>query len=440
MSISSLYCKIERQLQLTIEVRIILRYTTETVAKYWDNSNYRIFIFKMDTNGNLIIISSNDSNSNLYGWSLSSIGKSLYDVMDKERADRLHLRYYEWKKSGLNSYIAYFDDVAWETTIEIVNDTMFGIGKKIQDNRLDLLSIEKCELYNRFHIQSEDFIVLTLIIEDESIIIETVDTNFINDFPFFLGKDISSLTFYCSNIIDKGVYNKCVQTKMPAHFVEKYVRNGTTLFFDIMIYPYCNDSKIFVYAKKIDEYIFNNTQKTIDNMHNINPETGHLCICEISYMDKANPYIIGCNNFFKKLIEENNIKLPDILQSAVFQKCTINLSTTAGDLIFQNTLGEAKKFKINVSHLPKNGSHIFIVVLSPEDQYIENINCIFANLSNREKEVLTYVADGLTNRYIANKLSITEGTVKRTIYNGYKKLGVCSRIELLKIVYNQYHV
>lgn len=425
---------------LSLEVRIILRYTTETLAKYWSNSNYRIFIFQMDSSGKLIIISSNDTNSKLYGWSKDSIGKSLYEVMEKERADRLHLRFYEWKKSGLDSYIAYFDEAAWETTIEIVDDTLFGIGQKIEDNKLDSLSIEKVELYNRFHIQSEDFIILTLIMKEESFIVESVDTNFENDFSYFLDKDVSFITFFCSNIIDKDAYHKCIQNKLPVHFVEKYVRDGNTLFFDIMLYPYYGSSKIFVYAKRIDEYQFQTTQKTIDSMYNINPETDYLCVCEISYEDRDNPCIIGCNDHFKKLMEDHTIKLSYIIESTVFQKCTMNFSTTAGDLVFQNKLGKSQKFKINVSHLPKIGKNIFIVVLSPEDQYIENINCLFADLSNREKEVLTYVADGLTNRYIANKLSITEGTVKRTIYNGYKKLGICSRIELLKIVYNQYHV
>lgn len=430
-------CKIVESI---IGVRNILRYTTESFAKYWDDENYRIFIFKMNTSGNLMIISSNDTNSKLYGWTDNCIGKSLYDVMEKERADRLHLRFYEWKKGGQTSYISYFDEIAWETKIEIVHDTLFGIGKKIKDNKLDLLSFEKCESYNHFYIQSEEFLALSLVVKDKAFIIESVDSNFDNDFSSYIGNDISAITFYSSNIIDKHVYHKCIQAKAPIHFTEKYSKDDITQFFDITIYPYLNNSKIFVYAKKIDQHLFENAQKNIRNLHASHPETDYLCVCEISYQENQEPYILGCNHHFKNLMEEHNIKTSHIIHNSTFQNCVTTLSSTAGDLFFLTNSGDSKNFKINVSYLPKMGIDIFIVVLSAEEQTLDHVNCVFEDLSKREKEVLTYVADGLTNRYIANKLNITEGTVKRTIHNGYKKLGISSRIELLKIIYTQHYV
>lgn len=392
----------------------------------------------MNSNDNLIIIASNDANSKLYDWSQNCIGKNLYEVMEKERADRLYLRFYEWKKSGLIAYFAYFEDDphAWETTIEVVNDTLFGIGKKVDDKKIKNLSFEKYEFFNHFDIQPEDYINVILSVKTENLIIESVDTNFVNDFDRFKGKDVSSLTFFCSNIIDKHVYHKAFQTREPVQYVEKYVREGNILYFDVVIYPYINNSKIFIHAKKIDEHLYRKAKKNISNMSGMYPAIDSLSICELSYEDENKPFIIGNNYYFNELIEETNI-LAHIIDTIPFQKCAENLSTTAGDLSFINYLGESKKYRILVSHIPNIGKHIFIVVLTPEEQYINNINDLFSDLSNREKEVITYVADGLTNRYIANKLSITEGTVKRTIYNSYKKLEICSRIELLKMIYHE---
>jgi DNA-binding NarL/FixJ family response regulator/signal transduction histidine kinase len=54
---------------------------------------------------------------------------------------------------------------------------------------------------------------------------------------------------------------------------------------------------------------------------------------------------------------------------------------------------------------------------------------VSGNLSPREVELLTRVASGLTNRQIAHRLGITEGTVKRHLRNIFKKLDVTSRIE-----------
>jgi DNA-binding CsgD family transcriptional regulator len=50
-------------------------------------------------------------------------------------------------------------------------------------------------------------------------------------------------------------------------------------------------------------------------------------------------------------------------------------------------------------------------------------------LSVREREVLALVARALSNRQIAGRLSITEGTVKRHLRNIFAKLGAVSRID-----------
>jgi DNA-binding NarL/FixJ family response regulator len=48
-------------------------------------------------------------------------------------------------------------------------------------------------------------------------------------------------------------------------------------------------------------------------------------------------------------------------------------------------------------------------------------------LSSRERQVLTLVASGKTNRQIAADLAISEHTVARHISNIFNKLGVTSR-------------
>jgi DNA-binding NarL/FixJ family response regulator len=52
-------------------------------------------------------------------------------------------------------------------------------------------------------------------------------------------------------------------------------------------------------------------------------------------------------------------------------------------------------------------------------------------LTPRELEIVRMVAEGLRNKAIADRLSITEGTVKVHLHNIYDKLGVEGRLELV---------
>jgi len=54
-----------------------------------------------------------------------------------------------------------------------------------------------------------------------------------------------------------------------------------------------------------------------------------------------------------------------------------------------------------------------------------------AALTPRETEIVRLVAQGLRNRELAARLSITEGTVKIHLHNIYDKLGVDGRLELV---------
>jgi len=52
-----------------------------------------------------------------------------------------------------------------------------------------------------------------------------------------------------------------------------------------------------------------------------------------------------------------------------------------------------------------------------------------ASLTKRERDVLRLIAKGQTNKMIARKLDISEGTVKVHVKNLLHKLGLRSRVE-----------
>jgi DNA-binding NarL/FixJ family response regulator len=52
-------------------------------------------------------------------------------------------------------------------------------------------------------------------------------------------------------------------------------------------------------------------------------------------------------------------------------------------------------------------------------------------LTAREREIVRMIAQGLRNKAIAERLSISEGTVKIHLHNVYEKLGLDGRLELV---------
>jgi DNA-binding NarL/FixJ family response regulator len=57
-----------------------------------------------------------------------------------------------------------------------------------------------------------------------------------------------------------------------------------------------------------------------------------------------------------------------------------------------------------------------------------------ALLSPREEEISRLVADGLSNREVARTLSISESTVKNSLFHVFEKLGISNRVELARYV------
>jgi len=61
----------------------------------------------------------------------------------------------------------------------------------------------------------------------------------------------------------------------------------------------------------------------------------------------------------------------------------------------------------------------------------------YSPLTPRQQEVLRLVAKGGSNKVIARRLGLTEGTVKRHIYNLCQTLGASNRVEAVELTRQQ---
>ena len=58
-------------------------------------------------------------------------------------------------------------------------------------------------------------------------------------------------------------------------------------------------------------------------------------------------------------------------------------------------------------------------------------------LSDRQKQIVALVCEGLSNKTIAHKLNVAEGTIKSHLHTIYEKLGVQSRYALATALSNR---
>jgi len=59
-------------------------------------------------------------------------------------------------------------------------------------------------------------------------------------------------------------------------------------------------------------------------------------------------------------------------------------------------------------------------------------NSVSYNLSRREQEIISHICKGETDEEISNCLYISRGTLRRHVYNIYRKVNVKSRVQLIK--------
>jgi DNA-binding CsgD family transcriptional regulator len=144
----------------------------------------------------------------------------------------------------------------------------------------------------------------------------------------------------------------------------------------------------------------------------------------------GSPVLEGFNRSCEALLRQG-FSVAELLQSGVVMKsfrsgvpCTGQAQLNCG--------------VYDVSVLPvlrENGGKRMMVTIVPSQEAVQEAPAALSrNLTPREQETLSLAAQGYPNRYIAHRMEISEGTVKKLLYNGYQKLGISSRVELCRML------
>ena len=89
-------------------------------------------------------------------------------------------------------------------------------------------------------------------------------------------------------------------------------------------------------------------------------------------------------------------------------------------------------FATRISFLPSQGDEN-LKGTSPSSYLHDTSQLSKYPVTPREREIIELILHGETNRVIAEKLFISESTVKKHINNVFRKLGITNRWGLLKL-------
>ncbi len=156
--------------------------------------------------------------------------------------------------------------------------------------------------------------------------------------------------------------------------------------------------------------------------------------CAFSCKDANNIQLSRANNNFLALSEDDKHLIFTITHSSVFLYTMEELHSSCGEI---ECLLSGKKCKFVLSCLPLISSGriemIYVSIMRIDKRFYSERNGL-DKLTPREREITLLAAEGFSNRYIARQLNISEGTVKKNLYNSYKKLKISSRFDAAKMI------
>lgn len=240
---------------------------------------------------------------------------------------------------------------------------------------------------------------------------------------------------------------QCIKTGYPInrqllyHCTENDNENFFTpedgiFFLNITFVPNLNKSSLSCscYARDVSKkthHITNGEELLLEYDTLFNSSTNAIAICTV-----ADNYELKMEKYNKRMEVFLN-RFPDLLVNLIESNdnfiSIINERTPFETLMTLNVRGDPYHIQVSIVPVVKHFKVIkLIITLLTVTSAKQKDNKPLYNLTRREQEIVSLVSQGRKNEYIANKLNISTGTVKKTLSNVYKKLSINSRVELVK--------
>lgn len=437
------------------ETLLKLQFNQIIIDELWDNKEYYICNYQELEEGTIVLADANVTYLNLQNITKKDIGRVIEEHLDSQDIRQISMLYKKYRDS--NECINFVREVPynseysfWNVSVIMEYPYLRCVGRKISH----LSSINEGNLeYNINSIKLEDYSSGSILVEKKENGKYKIcsSSKMVKDKAFTIKQGE-----YLDDVLEGYLY-----WMKTFYILDECIKGRKTIgYFDIFSYedirskpislPIETTDLIYVVLIPILHVGFTGVLiliKALDNKKIENLEEGNtgkdvelngenlFGSCVFYNINREYPYISEMNPYFAKHLYEKKLNINAILNSPIIKRAQDRKVAVSGSITFKQKDNIEKKYSMNAVPTIQNGEiEKMLVTLIPK-QEIENVNnFMFALLTPREKEVISLVVKGYTNRCIAHELCITEGTVKKVIYNCYQKLGICSRIELVKLL------
>lgn len=417
-------------------------FESESNSNAWDNINYYFCFFRKLESGVISYLKGNITFEKLNGLSEQSRGKPINQILEESKV-QLFCNLYD-RYSGTDQCTHFVDHVSTKE-----GDNIWDVLVVFDDMLLKCMGVcknSKCEEsiigYHRFqekmigYYEADDSILICK--KRKGYVIENISDGICNLFKEKSHVAGSLLLEVMPTSIDKDKMShsieKCIMKKAPVCYYENYndLSDFTYIHFTMLPMIFHKAVKILINIRYVSskENIIN--KKCMPSFEESYHEA-HFGVCQIDTVNRNSCYITRINTYLEKLIMNNVISTEEILNSDTLVQSLDDKIDTYGRIILCGDDGTEYEFYIQVvPYIMENNVPYVQLILFPDNYGYSNYK-LLNNVTHRQKEIADLVLKGYTNKYISNILFISEGTVKKTLYNIYRKLGVNSRVEMLRI-------
>lgn len=392
------------------------------VHKFWnDENNFFCTIRQVDSK--IVLANANAAYFKLIGKSCNCCGMDIRTFLSKKYAEFIADMFDRNCTSGRTyKYIreSSCSEDTWIVTAVCRNGEMKFAGRLLSD--LSLLSCRDMELFSNVSCDSAEYVGTVIVsAENGDFYVKSCSDGILSRFPEFSQhkslKEAAEKYMYINPSLN--LLRNSIMRNIPVSYFDmsSAAPDSCPKVYRFSIFPSASENRKMA-AVTID--------RTDSDMSENNSDALGYAVCELCRTEEGSVFIRSMNRECSLLLQSGKLPYSEICNEKLFSETMHSRSLSISSSVCGRN-GSVYNLRVFPKKSGDSINELTVIVNSiPKASML-------SKLSPREHDALSLAADGYPSKYIACVMGITENTVNALIHSGYKKLGIVSRVELVKM-------